>query len=491
MSKKVRVRFAPSPTGEMHLGNVRTMLFEALYAKNQGGDFILRVEDTDTEREVKGATKKILQSMQWLGVEPDEGVILEDNKILQKGDLGPYIQSERKNIYQKFAEQLIGEDKAYYCFATRDELEEMRREQQAKKEAPHYDGRFRELDKVEAAKKASDGEEHVIRLKMPEKGELKVKDLVYGEIKFDYKDFDDHIIIKSDGLPTYHFANVVDDHEMKITHVFRGEEWISSWPRHVAGYEAFGWNPPTYAHLPLIFGSDKAKLSKRHGAKTVMQYKQEGYLPEAVVNYLVFLGWSPKTEQEIFSWEELGKVFDSKGINKANPIFDEVKLDHTNGLYIRILEVKDLVSRAADWLNEAGIPSGDADLLQKAVATVQERAKTLAEIPNLIRYYFVEPEYNANLIRFKKQTNEDCARLLDLASEALSDIKEKDWNLDNIEIALRARIEQASVKVGEMLWPVRAALTGEQASPGAFEVAEVLGKVETEKRLRQAIQALK
>ena len=486
----IRVRFAPSPTGEMHLGNVRTMLFEALFAKNQGGDFILRIEDTDKEREVEGATLKILESMKWLGVEPTEGVYLDNGKIAQKGEFNPYIQSERKEIYFTHAQKLIAEGKAYYCFATKEELEQMRLEQQAKKQPPHYDSRYRDFDLKETERKVEAGAPYVIRLKMPQEGKLTVTDLVYGEITFAYKDFDDHILIKSDGLPTYHFANVVDDHLMQISHVFRGEEWISSWPRHVVAYEAFGWSQPEYAHLPLIFGADKAKLSKRHGAKTVMQYQAEGFLEEALVNYLVFLGWSPKTTQEIFSWDELGDAFDARGINKANPIFDQVKLEYLNGVYIRSLKVEDLIERARPWLSSAGIPDSDSDLLKQAVLSVQERAKNLAELPELIRFYFVEPEYKVEQIKFKEQSNEECARLLDLAIDALLRIKDEDWNIDNIEIELRSKIEQASVKVGEMLWPVRAALTGLQASPGAFEVAEVLGRVECEKRLRQAILAL-
>ncbi|MDO8471595.1 MAG: glutamate--tRNA ligase [bacterium] len=487
---QVRVRFAPSPTGEMHLGNARTLLFAVLFARHHAGTFILRIEDTDQERLVKGSVEYILKTLEWLGVTPDEGVCFDSKgQVTETGDKGPYIQSQRRAIYQQYADQLLAESKAYRCFATKEELELMRAEQVKAKQPPRYDGRYRDLDPTEAERRAA-GEPFVIRFKMPLQGKVTAHDLVYGDITSDYAEQDDHIIIKSDGLPTYHFANVIDDHLMQITHVIRGQEWIASWPRHLATYAAFGWPMPEYTHVPLIFGPDKAKLSKRHGAKTVLAYKEEGYLPEAVINYLVFLGWSPKTTQEFFLWDELVAAFDLKGINKANPIFDPVKLGFVNGVYLRQLPAEQLMSKAEEWLARADwFDRAERDYLVKAIASVQERAKTLAELPGLVEFYFNRPEPDVKLIPFKTQAPTETARLLELAVVGLKEIKE--WTLIEIEAQLRSRIEQAACQNGELLWPVRAALTGREASPGAFEVAEVLGQTETILRLDEAVKQLK
>lgn len=476
MSKnQVRVRFAPSPTGEMHLGNARTLLFTVLFARHENGTFILRIEDTDQERLVEGSVEYILKTLEWLGVEPDEG---------------PYIQSKRRDIYQKYADQLLAEGKAYRCFATKEELELMRAEQAKAKQPPRYDGRYRDLDPAEAERRVAAGEPSVIRFKMPQTGKVTAHDTVYGGLTTEYAEQDDHIIIKSDGLPTYHFANVVDDHLMEITHVIRGQEWIASWPRHIATYAAFGWSMPEYTHVPLIFGPDRAKLSKRHGAKTVLAYKEEGFLPEAVINYLVFLGWSPKTTQEFFLWDELVAAFDLQGINKANPIFDPVKLGFVNGVYLRQLPAEQLMSKAEQWLARADwFDKAEGDYLVRAIASVQERAKTLMELPGLVDFYFNRPEPDVKLIPFKTQAPTETARLLDLALAGLKEIRE--WTLIEIEAQLRSRIEQADCKPGELLWPVRAALTGREASPGAFEVAEVLGQTETLVRLDEAVKRLR
>lgn len=489
MTKPVRTRFAPSPTGDPHLGNVRTALYAALFAVARKGTFILRVEDTDQERKVEGSIERMLEGLNWLGINPAEGVMLEEGKLVERGDFGPYHQSDRREIYQKYADQLIAEGKAYYCFATKEELDEMRAKQQQNHQPPRYDGRFRDLDPAEAKKRIAAGEKYVIRFKLPQKGTVIGRDEVHGDITFDYQQFDDHVIIKADGLPTYHFANVVDDHLMQITHVFRGEEWISSWPRHIATYEAFGWEQPNYIHLSLILGPDKQKLSKRHGAETVLAYRDKGYLPEAIVNVLAFLGWNPKTTQEFFLWDDLVAAFDTTGINKANPVFDAVRLSYVNGHFMRELSVEGLVERAKPFLVAAKIPTKDTAKLQAAVATVQERARTLQEIPGLIKFYYDTPKPDPDLIRFKKQEPADTARLLDWAVAGADELNE--WDLKSIEASWRDRIEQAEIGAGELLWPVRAALTGEKASPGAFEVAAVLGKEETIKRLRAAIAVLK
>ena len=485
----VRTRFAPSPTGDPHLGNIRTALFQALFAASRGGTFILRVEDTDAERKVEGSIERMLEALHWLGINPDEGVMLQDGKLIEQGEAGPYHQSARQQIYLKHAQELIAAGQAYYCFATKAELDEMRAAQQQKHQPPRYDGRFRDLDPQAAAARVAQGDPYVIRLKMPTSGSVVGHDLVYGDITFDYQQFDDHVIIKADGLPTYHFASVVDDHLMQITHVFRGEEWISSWPRHLAAYAAFSWELPEFIHLPLIFGPDHTKLSKRHGAQTALAYREQGYLPEAIVNALAFLGWNPKTTEEYYYWDDLVAAFDVTGINKANPIFDVVKLEHINGHYIRELTNEGLLERVKPWLDDAKIPQNDIPRLLLALASIKDRAKTLAEIPSLLHFYFTAPQPNAELIPFKKQDPADTARLLEWAIEGAGRLKE--WTYDTIETEWRARIEEAGVGAGELLWPIRAALTGEKASPGAFEVAEVLGKDETIKRLQAAVTALR
>lgn len=486
----IRTRFAPSPTGDPHLGNIRTALFQALFAASQNGTFILRVEDTDQTREVEGSVEHMLEGLAWLSITPDEGVMLTaDGALTEKGDFGPYHQTARRELYDQYAAQLIKEGKAYYCFASKEELDEMRAKQQEQHLPPRYDGRYRDLDPAEAAKRVEAGESHVIRFKMPLEGTVTGHDLVFGDITFDYAQFDDHIIIKADGLPTYHFAGVVDDHLMQISHVFRGEEWISSWPRHLATYAAFNWDLPEFVHLSLIFGSDHSKLSKRHGAQTVLAYRDQGYLPEAIVNVLAFLGWNPKTTDEFFYWDDLVAAFDIKGINKANPIFDPVKLDHVNGHFLRELTNEGLLERALPWLEAAEVPLTDTPMVLAALATVKERAKTLAELPELMKFYFSTPAPDPELIRFKKQESAETARLLEWAITGAQALKE--WNYETVETEWRARIEEAGVGAGEMLWPVRAALTGEKASPGAFEVAVVLGQDETVKRLQAAVDALK
>lgn len=485
----VRTRFAPSPTGDPHLGSIRTALFQMLLARSRGGTFVLRVEDTDQEREVEGSVERMLEGLSWLGIVPDEGVRLDGEKVVEKGDLGPYRQSDRRELYAQYALQLVNEGKAYYCFATKDELEQMRQEQQKNHQPPRYDGRSRNLDPIEAANRVAAGESHVIRLKMPTEGSVTGHDQVYGDVTFDFAQFDDHVIMKADGLPTYHFASVVDDHLMQISHVIRGEEWISSWPRHLATYAAFGWELPIFAHLPIILGTDKQKLAKRHGAATVLHYRAAGYLPEAIVNTLAFLGWNPKTTQEFFLMDDLIAAFDLTGINKANPVFDVTRLDYVNGHLLRELSVDGLVERALPFITAAGIPTDDAEKLKASVETVQDRARTLAEIPTLIALYYTAPKPDVTLIPFKKQEPADTARLLEWAIEGARELSE--WNYETVETEWRARIEEAGIGAGELLWPIRAALTGEKASPGAFEVAVVLGQEETIKRLQAAVTALR
>ncbi len=465
------------------------MLFNYLFARRHGGTYIVRLEDTDQERYVPEAADRLLEGMDWLGLRPDEGFGAEGKG--EVGEFGPYIQSQRRDIYQKWVNELIDQGKAYYCFSTKEELAEMRAKCEAEKRPPRYDGRFRDFDPKEAKRRAESGEPHVVRLKMPQEGKVTGKDLVYGDVTFDYSEYDDHVIMKSDGLPTYHLASVVDDHLMEITHVFRGEEWMPSWPRHIACYEAFGWTPPEFIHLPVILGQDKQKLSKRHGAKFVLQYRDEGYLPEAILNFIAFLGWNPKTTQEFFLLEELAAAFDISGINRSNPVFDGNRLDFVNGRYMRELPVSDIVARLSDQLKGVGAPVDEQpDLVESAVLTVKDRAKQLAEIPDYVSFYFNRPKPDADMLTWKEQSKADCARLIDFALGGFNEVADQDWNASEIQVMLQNRIEHADCQTGEMLWPVRVALSGLKASPSPFEIAAVLGRVETIARLQAAVDAL-
>ena len=484
---KIRVRFAPSPTGDPHIGNIRSALFNWLFARHFNGEFILRIEDTDKNRAVEGSLEKILENLEWLGLNYDEG---------------PYIQSERLDIYKKYVEQLLKEEKAYYCFCSSERLEKMRKEQTEKKQAPKYDRKCLSLTKEEIEKNLKEKIPYTIRLKIPE-GETKFKDLIRGEVSFQNKEIDDQILLKSDGFPTYHLANVVDDHLMEISYVIRGEEWISSAPKHIILYKAFGWDPPQFAHLPIILGPDKSKLSKRHGAVSVLEYRDQGYLPDALINFMVLLGWNPKTEQEIFSREELIKQFSLDKVQKSGAAFDIKKLDWINGQYIRKMDLEKLAEMCIPYLEKAKLieiknknfkiqKTGekiDFDYLKKVVALEQERMKKISEIPELVGFVFIDKlNYNPELLKWKKMDSKAIYDSLTLSQEKIYKISKKDFSKKNIEESLRKIIDSDLIKLntGELLWPLRAALTGLKFSPGPFEVAEVLGKEKCLERIEEA-----
>ena len=498
-NKKIRVRFAPSPTGDPHIGNIRSALFNWLFARRYGGEFILRIEDTDKNRAVKGSLEKILENLKWLGLNYDGK---------------PYIQSERLEIYKKYVEQLLKEEKAYYCFCSSERLEKMRKEQAEKKQAPKYDRKCLPLTKEQIEKNLKEKIPYTVRLKIPE-GETKFKDLIRGEVSFQNKEIDDQILLKSDGFPTYHLANVVDDHLMEISYVIRGEEWISSAPKHIILYNAFDWEPPKFAHLPIILGPDKSKLSKRHGAVSVLEYRDQGYLPDALINFMALLGWNPKTEQEIFSREELIKQFSLDKVQKSGAVFDIKKLDWINGQYIRKMDLGKLTEMCVPYLEKAGLietknkkqktknknfkiqKTGeeiDFDYLKKVIALEQERMKKISEIPELIGFVFAEKlNYSPELLQWKKMDNKAIYDSLTLSEEKIYKIPEEDFCKKNIEESLRKIIDSDLIKLntGELLWPLRAALTGLKFSPGPFEVAEVLGKEKCLKRIGYAKQLLK
>ena len=528
MSEKIRVRFAPSPTGYLHIGSLRTVLFDYLMARGMNAKLILRIEDTDQKREVKGAVDSLINILDWLDIKFDEGPHIG-------GAFGPYIQSQRLAIYEKYAKQLLQQGKVYRCFCTLQRLEQMRREQQAKKQPPRYDRTCRELSKTEIDTKLKTGAKFVIRQKMPLSGETVVNDELRGEIKFNNADLEDHVLIKSDGMPTYQFAVVVDDHLMEISHVLRGDEWISSFPKNILLYRDFGWQPPKFIHLALTLNKEGGKLSKRQGDVAVEDYRAKGYLAEALLNFSVLLGWHPRDEQEILSINEMIKKFAYHDLGTSPAVFDSQKLDYFNGWYIRHKPIDELARLCLPFLASAGIIADDRrqttddrntkfsargfcasqrlvslwprsafggknlltgeeinfDYIKKVVSLEQERLKKLSEIGELARFFFEgQLKYEPELLIWKKLTLKQVKENLKLIDELLEKIPEQDWTDDSIEEGIMSYLKAKNLKVGEYLWPMRAALTGRQASPGPFAVAEVLGKEKSLGRLQQAIKSV-
>jgi glutamyl-tRNA synthetase len=488
----IKTRFAPSPTGYLHVGGLRTALYCYLFAKKYKGKFILRIEDTDQERYVEGATENLIETLKWVGLEYDEGP--------NKGENGPYIQSQRTEIYKKYADQLLKEGHAYRCFCTKERLDEMRRKQTERKEAPMYDRKCADMPESEIQAKLKAGEPFVIRQKMPYKT-IKFKDLIRGNVKFDGKTVDDQVLVKSDGFPTYHLANVVDDHLMEITHVIRGEEWLPSTPKHIALYEAFGWTPPEFAHLPLLLNPDKTKLSKRQGHVAVEEYIKDGYTKEAIINFVVFLGWNPGggEKREIFTLKELEEIFSIEKVHKSGAVFNIEKLDWFNWKWKKeefLKEVKDMPSekRAEKLLEkcEQLIPEDfkeNKEKLLRALLTIEEKIlKDPKETKENISFYFKLPDYNKELL-----THEKMGVDLNTAKNSLEKSKKdleklEDWdNEELIKQTLSKTVEELGVKNGQVFWPLRVALTGLAFSPGVFEAAWTLGKEETLKRILTAL----
>jgi len=474
----VRVRFAPSPTGELHIGGLRTALFCYLFARKNKGVFILRIEDTDRKRYDPHSADHIQFALRWAGLNWDEG---------------PIFQSQRLEIYRKYAFELMHMGKAYPCFCSPERLENMRKEQEARKLPPRYDRHCRNLLPEERERLIKEGVPFTIRMKVPETGITQFKDIVYGDISVRNEEIDDQVLLKSDGYPTYHLAHMVDDHLMKITHVIRGEEWLPSTPKHVLLYQAFHWEMPEFCHLPSILaGRGQGKLSKRHGAVSVISYMEEGYLPEALINFLALLGWSPGTDQEIFSIEELIDQFSLEKVSRTGAIFNREKLDFFNGYYIRKKSLEELAILVKPYLVKAGLIPEDYSLepfFFMALRTVQERMKKLSEAPELLSFYFKEPDYPKELLIPKKGTAEEAVFALEVAIDCLAEIE--DFAAPVLERELRLVAQEKGIPPGNLLWPVRAALTGKEASPGAFEVLEVLGKDESLLRLEKALSKLK
>lgn len=477
---KNRTRFAPSPTGYMHIGNLRTALYEYLIAKSAGGDFILRIEDTDQKRYVEGATDIIFKTLKRVGMNWDEGPDIG-------GEFGPYVQSERRKIYQEYADKLVELGGAHYCFCAQKEENE-----QADEDTPEAHIKFKDpclkISLEEAKKRIAAGEPYTIRQTINKKGTSVFHDVVYGDIEIDYDELDEGVLLKTDGLPTYNFANVVDDHLMQITHVVRGNEYISSTPKYNLIYEAFGWTPPIYVHVPPVMKDAQHKLSKRNGDASFQDLVAKGYLPEAILNYIALLGWNPGTEQEIFSLEELKQCFSSERLNKSPAIFDITKLTWMNGCYIRNLSAENFHKLALPYYKDLENRNMDLAFLSKVL---QPRIEVLNQITEQTDFLAKMPEYDVSLYENKKmKTNpEIAARALQIVLPILENVT--DWTNENLFNTLKETAVANEMKNGQILYPVRIALSGKETTPGgATELAHILGKDETLKRIKASVSKL-
>jgi len=489
----VRVRYAPSPTGDPHVGNIRTALWAWLHARHHGGKFIVRLEDTDQSRAIDGSLERILDSLRWLGIDWDEGPDIG-------GPYGPYVQSERLDLYREAIDRLLASGDAYPCFCTPEELSELRKSQQKAKLPTGYEGKCRLVDVADARTRVEGGEPHVIRFRMPDEGTTTFTDALRGEITVENSTQEDFVILKSDGFPTYHLAHVVDDHAMEITHIIRGEEWIPSAPRHLRLFEALGYEPPIFVHNPVILGPDGGKLSKRHGAKFVLEYAEEGYLPQAVFNFLVMMGWSLDGETEIASRERLIEAFDVTDLSPSPAGFDTQKLEWMNGVYLRDMPERELSELFAQRL-ERDLPGDIARPLDRMVVEqftplVQERVKLLSELAPMVDFFFrsvitpAEPE--AILGKPFRKRPDAAPGILAAAADALDALDESSgWSHEAIEERLRALAKELEEKPGDVFMLCRVAVTGKSVTPPLFETMEIIGPVLTVERLQAAEASLR
>lgn len=480
MMKQVRVRYAPSPTGEPHVGNIRTALFNWLFARHMGGAFVVRIEDTDVARQAPGALEAIMEGLRWLNIDWDEGPEVG-------GPFGPYIQSQRLDLYSEAAAQLIKDGHAYQCYCSPQRLQEMREDQATNKKNIGYDRLCRELDENEATSFQAKGRPFVVRFKIPLEGETTFHDAIRGDVKFAHQTMDDFVILKSDGYPTYHLANVVDDSSMAISHVLRSDEWVSSTPKHVLLYDALGYEKPTFAHLPIILGPDRSKLSKRHGAVSVLHYRAMGFLPDAMLNFLVLLGWSLDDHTEIFSRADMIRHFSIERIGRAGAIFSHDKLTWMNGVYVRQLSHEDLAHCIRDLLDErlpTVVPRPiSEEYIEAIVPLVQERLKTLIDAPSLMEFFFLdELDYPRDELIQKGLDKTSTETVLNEVLQLLSGINA--WSAQGLENELRSLAERLQIKTGQLFGSIRVALTGRKAAPPLFETMEVLGQDRCIRRLK-------
>ena len=484
MTNTVRVRFAPSPTGYLHVGGARTALFNWLFARHHNGVFILRIEDTDRTRFIPEALEDIMESLRWLGLEWDEGPEVG-------GDYGPYFQSQRLDIYQKYAKQLVDSGHAYYCYCSPERLARVREEQRRRGEpSVGYDRHCRYLTARQRADYEAQGIVPVVRLKVPLEGQTSFHDVLHGDTTVDNATLDDLVLLKSDGYPTYHLANVVDDHLMEISHIMRADEWLPSVPKHVLLYQAFGWEIPIYAHLPVILApSGKGKLSKRHGGVAVREFREEGYLLEAMVNFLARVGWAYDDKTEFFTRQELIEKFSLEGVSKSPAAFSYDKLEWMNGVYIRMLPPDDLAQRLMPFLKRAGL-AADLPTMRRLVPLIQERLKKLSEVVEWVDFVFVDQlNYDPSLLVGKKMTAEESLVALRKARETLAALP--DFEEETLEKALRALVEELGLKAGQLFGIIRVAVTGKKVAPPLFGTLSVLGRERALKRIDQALEVLK
>jgi glutamyl-tRNA synthetase len=469
VNEAIRVRYAPSPTGALHLGGARTALFNYLFARQRGGQFLLRIEDTDRARLKPGSQEQIEEGLRWLGMTWDET---------------PVIQSERKAIYQEAATALLESGVAYRCFCTPQRLEQMRAEQRARHEPERYDRRCRAIPREESERRAAAGERFVVRQAMPTEGTTTLQDLVMGTVTFRNETLDDHVLLKSDGFPTYHLAFAVDDHAMRISHIIRGDGWLPSAPKHLLLFQAFNWLPPAFAHLPLVLGPDKKPLAKRHGAKDVLEYRDAGYLPEAVVNFIAFLGWSPGTEQDIFTMDQLIAAFDLSKIQASPAVANLERLDWLNGQFIRRLSPQDLAARIGPKM-----PTVPAPALIPLIPLVQERLRTLNDVPEMLRFFFEDPDgYRPDQLIPKGSDPAATAIVLTTAASTLRALTA--WTPEAIEAALRAMAERLGWSSRDLFMALRVAVTGRTVTPPLIESISRLEKATVVTRLERAARAL-
>jgi len=484
MSQETRVRFAPSPTGYLHVGGLRTALYNYLFAKKTGGKFILRIEDTDRNRYVEGAVENLLESIKWSGLDYDEGPD-------KPGEYGPYQQSERLDIYKKYAKQLVADGKAYHCFCTPERLTKLREEQQAAKlPQAKYDKKCLHLSKEEIQQKLDAGEPYVIRLNVEPGPKVSFDDEVRGHVQFDRETIDDQVLIKTDGFPTYHMANVVDDHLMKITHVIRGEEWLSSTPKHVLLYEFLGWKLPTFAHLPLLLNSDKSKLSKRQGDVAVEDYRDKGYFKEALVNFVALLGWSAGDNQEFYQMKDLEKSFDLSRVHKAGAVFNIDKLNWINTEHLKTKSDEELLPEVKKYLAESEFDENlynDEELL-KIIASMKERVTFTKDFVSECPFYYQAPvSYDEKTV--KKRWKERSPEVLRTIAERIEKLEEP--TKENYNDLLHSLAEELELGMGQINLPLRLAVSGVGGGPGLADMLEILGKKEIIKRINSGIENIK
>ncbi|HEY40544.1 MAG TPA: glutamate--tRNA ligase [Dehalococcoidia bacterium] len=482
----IRTRFAPSPTGALHVGSIRTALFAWLFARHNSGSFILRIEDTDVARKVEGAVESILESLRWVGLDWDEGPEVG-------GDYGPYIQSQRLGFYQEAARLLVEQGDAYYCYCSPERLEELRAEQVKRKQPPGYDRRCRDLSEEERKEKEDEGITPVVRLKTPLTGRTGFHDIIWGDVAFSNSILEDLVLLKSDGYPTYHLANIVDDHEMKITHVLRAEEWLSSTPYHFLLYKAMDYQPPEFAHLPMLLGSDRSKLGKRHGSVSITDFREQGYLPEAIVNFLALLGWSLDDKTELMTRQELIANFSLERVSKTAAIFNQEKLDWMNGVYIRSLEPEDFLQRSLSFL-ERDLPPDmprplSVDYVRQIMPLVQERVKTLAGIPELTRFFFTDRlEYETDSLITRDMTADSTRHALGVARQRLADLPT--FDAQSLEGTLRPLAVELRLRAGQLFGTLRTAVTGQTVAPPLFKTMEILGRETCLERIDRVLEKL-